>query len=122
MSFCALTLGSYSNNRSVAALKCRQRKKQWLANLQAKVEMYGSENDTLNATVQSLREEIVSLKTLLLAHKDCPVARANGIQMVNEGSMGDGYGHIPMMQTGYPTMMSQSVMHQQQQGPERRFS
>lgn len=121
MSFRLLVLSSYANNPSVAALKCRQRKKQWLANLQAKVEMYGSENDTLNATVQSLREEIVSLKTLLLAHKDCPVARANGIQMVNEASMGDGYGHIPMMQTGYP-MMSQSVMHQQQQGPERRFS
>ena len=26
-----------------------------------------------------LREEIVSLKTLLLAHKDCPVSQAQGI-------------------------------------------
>jgi ATF/CREB family transcription factor len=82
--------------------------------------MYGTENDNLNATVQSLREEIVSLKTLLLAHKDCPVARANGIQM-DGPTLSDTYGHIPMMQTGYPAMMSQGVMHQQQPG-ERRFS
>jgi ATF/CREB family transcription factor len=103
---------------SVAALKCRQRKKQWLANLQAKVEMYGSENDALNATVQSLREEIVSLKTLLLAHKDCPVARANGVQLdiatLTAGT--NDYGHVQMMQ--YPGMMP---MHQGPQG-ERRYS
>lgn len=60
-----------------AALKCRQRKKQWLQNLQAKVEFYGQENDQLTSQVTSLREEIVNLKTMLLAHKDCPVARSN---------------------------------------------
>lgn len=64
---------------SVAALKCRQRKKQWLANLQHKVEVFTSENDALATTVTSLREEIVGLKTLLLAHKDCPVSQAQGI-------------------------------------------
>ena len=63
----------------VAALKCRQRKKQWLANLQAKVELFSTENDALSATVTQLREEIVNLKTLLLAHKDCPVSQAQGL-------------------------------------------
>ena len=63
----------------VAALKCRQRKKQWLANLQAKVEIFSSENDALSAQVTQLREEIVNLKTLLLAHKDCPVSQAQGL-------------------------------------------
>lgn len=67
-----------------AALKCRQRKKQWLQNLQAKVEFYGHENDQLTSQVTGLREEIVNLKTMLLAHKDCPVARSNSI-----GGMGD---------------------------------
>ena len=62
-----------------AALKCRQRKKQWLQNLQAKVEFYGHENDQLTSQVTSLREEIVNLKTMLLAHKDCPVARNNAL-------------------------------------------
>ena len=63
----------------VAALKCRQRKKQWLANLQAKVEIFSSENDSLSAQVSSLREEIVGLKTLLLQHKDCPVSQSQGL-------------------------------------------
>lgn len=70
----------------VAALKCRQRKKQWLANLQAKVELFSTENDALSATVTQLREEIVNLKTLLLAHKDCPVSHAQGLSGMNMNS------------------------------------
>lgn len=64
---------------SVAALKCRQRKKQWLANLQTKVEMFSSENDALTTQITQLREEVVNLKTLLLAHKDCPVTQQQGL-------------------------------------------
>ncbi|KAI9374787.1 Aft1 HRA domain-containing protein [Aspergillus egyptiacus] len=70
---------NFLERNRVAALKCRQRKKQWLANLQAKVELFTSENDALTSTVTQLREEIVNLKTLLLAHKDCPVSQAQGI-------------------------------------------
>jgi ATF/CREB family transcription factor len=64
---------------SVAALKCRQRKKQWLANLQTKVEMFSSENDALTQQITQLREEVVNLKTLLLAHKDCAVTQQQGL-------------------------------------------
>ncbi|KAM3425489.1 Transcription factor atf1 [Cercospora zeina] len=70
---------NFLERNRVAALKCRQRKKQWLANLQQKVEIFSTENDALAATVTQLREEIVGLKTLLLAHKDCPVSQAQGI-------------------------------------------
>jgi len=63
----------------VAALKCRQRKKQWLANLQNKVEVFSNENDQLTAQISQLREEVVNLKTLLLAHKDCPVTQQQGL-------------------------------------------
>jgi len=63
----------------VAALKCRQRKKQWLANLQNKVELYSSENDALSAQISQLREEVVNLKTLLLAHKDCPISQQQNL-------------------------------------------
>lgn len=63
----------------VAALKCRQRKKQWLANLQAKVELFSNENDTLSAQVGQLREEIVTLKSILLQHKDCPISQSQGL-------------------------------------------
>jgi len=62
-----------------AALKCRQRKKQWLADLQNKVEYLSSDNEKLQTQATSLREEIINLKTLLLAHKDCAVAQANGV-------------------------------------------
>lgn len=108
-------------------MKCRQRKKQWLANLQAKVELFGTENDHLNATVQQLREEIVSLKTLLLAHKDCPVARANGVQidLANMPGGGDpGYNAHMMMQNAYNPMMAQAGVMQQGPPPgvDRRFS
>jgi hypothetical protein len=64
---------------SLAALKCRQRKKQWLAELQTKVEYLSSDNEKLQTQATSLREEIINLKTLLLAHKDCTVAQANGV-------------------------------------------
>ncbi|KAK4925774.1 hypothetical protein LTR28_012210 [Elasticomyces elasticus] len=70
---------NFLERNRVAALKCRQRKKQWLANLQQKVEIFSTENDALAATVTQLREEIVSLKTLLIAHKDCPVSQAQGL-------------------------------------------
>ena len=63
----------------MAALKCRQRKKQWLANLQAKVEIFSTENDNLSAQVAALREEIVGLKSILLQHKDCPISQTQGL-------------------------------------------
>ena len=86
-----LTPVSLFPSHSVAALKCRQRKKQWLANLQAKVEIFGSENDALSAQVTQLREEIVNLKTLLLAHKDCPVSQAQGMAGMSVGGLGGDY-------------------------------
>lgn len=106
---------NFLERNRVAALKCRQRKKQWLANLQQKVEIFSTENDALAATVTQLREEIVGLKTLLLAHKDCPVSQAQGIssqaiqqiassgdhQYANPyGMMGPGGPGVPMQMQG----------------------
>ena len=42
--------------------------------------MFSAENDSLTATVTQLREEVVNLKALLLAHKDCPVTQQQGLQ------------------------------------------
>lgn len=81
---------NFLERNRVAALKCRQRKKQWLANLQAKVEVFSSENDALSTQVSQLREEIVNLKTLLIAHKDCPVAQAQGLSgLAMQAFLGD---------------------------------
>ncbi|KAK6385236.1 hypothetical protein LTR65_009277 [Meristemomyces frigidus] len=107
---------NFLERNRVAALKCRQRKKQWLANLQQKVEIFSTENDALAATVTQLREEIVGLKTLLLAHKDCPVSQAQGISgMAMQQIAGDAqhYGTNPYgmgLQMGPQGPMSQAPM------------
>lgn len=61
-----------------AALKCRQRKKAWLSDLQGKVEILAQENEQLTEQANSFREEIIQLKSLLLAHKECQVTKDNG--------------------------------------------
>ncbi|GAA5864162.1 hypothetical protein JCM3774_001239 [Rhodotorula dairenensis] len=65
-----------------AALKCRQRKKAWLQSLQTKVELLTTDNDALQNTVNHLREEISSLRAILSAHANCPIAMSNsGVPM-----------------------------------------
>jgi ATF/CREB family transcription factor len=102
-------------------LKCRQRKKQWLANLQNKVEVYSNENDQLSQQLNGLREEVVNLKTLLLAHKDCPITHQQGINQIHmQQALGDygnqmqnpyGIGMNPQQQMGGP----QQIMAQDRQ-------
>ncbi|EME46046.1 hypothetical protein DOTSEDRAFT_70140 [Dothistroma septosporum NZE10] len=111
---------NFLERNRVAALKCRQRKKQWLANLQQKVEIFSTENDALAATVTQLREEIVGLKTLLLAHKDCPVSQAQGISgMAMQQIAGDAHGFanpygMAMGQGGPGMQQSQMAQAQMQ--------
>ncbi|KAG2233318.1 hypothetical protein BDF21DRAFT_368756 [Thamnidium elegans] len=88
---------NFLERNRIAALKCRQRKKQWLNNLQAKVEFLSSDNERLQVQSDSLKEEIVNLKTLLLAHKECPVAQSNGF-------------HASAIQKAMPTMLTQQHM------------
>jgi len=83
---------NFLERNRVAALKCRQRKKQWLANLQQKVEIFSTENDQLSTQISQLRDEVVNLKTLLLAHKDCPISQAQGHQGMLHQLQIDGYG------------------------------
>jgi ATF/CREB family transcription factor len=104
----------------VAALKCRQRKKQWLANLQNKVEAYSNENESLTNQIVHLREEVVSLKTLLLAHKDCPITQQQNVQhaIMQQGlepynPQMNPYG-LPPAISGQPVMAGQAM--------NRRFS
>ncbi|KAF9103142.1 hypothetical protein BGX29_003738 [Mortierella sp. GBA35] len=97
-----------------AALKCRQRKKQWLTNLQAKVEYLTNDNEHLQAQTSALRDEIIHLKALLLAHKDCSVAQANGVYADTIGMAS----HAAMMNHGRPPHSMQQ-QQQQQPGPLR---
>ncbi|KAF4446775.1 hypothetical protein F53441_9621 [Fusarium austroafricanum] len=70
---------SFLERNRVAAYKCRQRKKRFLTDLQTKVDLFNTENDALTAQIAHLREETVNLKTLLFAHKDCPVTHQQGL-------------------------------------------
>ncbi|KAI8885981.1 hypothetical protein K501DRAFT_132447, partial [Backusella circina FSU 941] len=54
-----------------AASRCRQRKKEWLSQLQTNVDRLTRENRILEEQSMSLREEILNLKTILLSHRDC---------------------------------------------------
>ena len=119
-----LNLPTKLTRHRVAALKCRQRKKQWLANLQQKVEIYTAENDSLNSQLSALRDEVVNLKTLLLAHKDCPVSQQQGIGGVGMHQLMDGNYQGQMNPYGMAAAMGahqqQQVMAGQNMG--RRFS
>merc|ERR1712169_66685 len=99
---------NFLERNRVAALKCRQRKKQWLANLQSKVEMFSNENEALTAQITQLREEVVNLKTLLLAHKDCPVTQQQGMH----GAFMNQVGQVPQ-----PDPFNQQMNPYQMAGP-----
>lgn len=103
----------------MAALKCRQRKKQWLANLQSKVEIYSQENDQLQGTIQQLQNEVVSLKSMLLAHKDCPITQTGPQSLLHNNMMGE-YGH--QANPYGVAAMSHQLMTAGQGMQQRRFS
>lgn len=66
-----------------AATRCRIKRKQWITQLEKKADELATTNQQLqnrNAAVSclqsevaALRNEVAQLKTMLLAHKDCPV-------------------------------------------------
>lgn len=75
----------------------------------------------MTAQITQLREEVVNLKTLLLAHKDCPVTQQQGLQG----------GYMQPVMEAFPNQMNPYGMagpmpNQQQvmagQGIPRRFS
>ncbi|KAI8138352.1 hypothetical protein BJV82DRAFT_631241 [Fennellomyces sp. T-0311] len=117
---------NFLERNRIAALKCRQRKKQWLNNLQAKVEYLTNDNEQLQMQANALREEIVNLKTLLLAHKDCPVAQQqqaaayNSNTGIQKSSMIHPSPAEPTSSTSSNGRMQQSMMtfssHPQTQG------
>ncbi|XP_069690378.1 cyclic AMP-dependent transcription factor ATF-2 isoform X2 [Periplaneta americana] len=59
-----------------AAMRCREKRKTWIQELERRAEEMLTTNHQLQSEVASLRAEVAQLKTLLLAHKDCPVTQA----------------------------------------------
>ncbi|KAJ2450290.1 Transcription factor [Coemansia sp. RSA 2336] len=63
----------------IAALKCRQRKKRQLQELQDRHDYMMSENERLRAEYARMREAALRVRALLAAHSECATARANGV-------------------------------------------
>ncbi|KAI7877050.1 hypothetical protein K492DRAFT_172026 [Lichtheimia hyalospora FSU 10163] len=74
---------TFLEKNRLAAYKCRQRKKQWMQDLQARVEFLTTDNEQLQMQTTALREQLIDLKTMLLEHKSCPVNTQAVIEAVN---------------------------------------
>lgn len=55
----------------LAASKCRQKKKQWVENLEVKARNFQAQFKHLNLVVDSLKEELLYLKVEMVRHKGC---------------------------------------------------
>ncbi|CAO3680626.1 unnamed protein product [Umbelopsis ramanniana] len=78
-----------------AALKCRQKKKQWEKELQVRSDEVVKRNKSLRATVQELKEEAILLKNQLLAHSECDctvireyIAKSGSFKFYSQDSYG----------------------------------
>lgn len=59
-----------------AAMRCREKRKTWVKELERRANDMLRTNAQLQHEVSMLRDEVAQLKTLLLAHRDCPVTQA----------------------------------------------
>lgn len=56
-----------------AASRCRAKKKHWVESLEKKAKEMEVVNQALQQEVLMLRSEVQQLKSILIAHKDCPL-------------------------------------------------
>ena len=56
-----------------AASRCRAKKKLWVEDMEKKTKDMDALNQALQQEVVALRSEVQQLKSILIAHKDCPL-------------------------------------------------
>ncbi|KAJ1939805.1 hypothetical protein FBU59_004000 [Linderina macrospora] len=83
----------------VAASKCRQKKKMWIKELERRAEDATMQNRTLHLAVAQLKEEVIILKTQLLAHRNCG---CNAIQQYLQADCGDPLTHAAVASATVP--------------------
>ncbi|XP_011496583.1 PREDICTED: cyclic AMP-dependent transcription factor ATF-2 [Ceratosolen solmsi marchali] len=59
-----------------SSMRARAKRKVWIEQLQQSLRIANESNVTLQTQVKIMQAQITKLKTLLLAHKDCPVTKA----------------------------------------------
>ncbi|ODV80785.1 uncharacterized protein CANTADRAFT_20349 [Suhomyces tanzawaensis NRRL Y-17324] len=62
---------SFLERNRVAASKCRQRKKQLIQKMEDELSFYSTGYRELSAQVSQLRDQVITLKGVLVSHKDC---------------------------------------------------
>lgn len=87
--------------------------------MQAKVEIYTTENDSLNAQVNQLRDENMQLKTMMLAHKDCNIAGQPAMNHMIMQSIANEFGHH-QNPYGMPIPNGQQQLAQMQAAQQRK--
>lgn len=70
----------------IAASKCRQKKKEWTQNLENRARELAKENQSLRMMVESLRDEMLFLKTEMLKHTTCSCVDIQGWVSSGAGS------------------------------------
>lgn len=59
-----------------SSMRFRAKRKEWIQQLQQTISCANEKNAVLQLEIKNLHTEIARLKTLLLAHKDCPITKA----------------------------------------------
>lgn len=62
---------NFLERNRVAASKCRQRKKQLINKMEEELSYYSSGYRELSAHVSQLRDQLITLKGIIVGHKDC---------------------------------------------------
>lgn len=62
-------------------MRCRQKKREWLKSLETRLDYLSHDNELLEHQISGMKEEIVNIKTLLLANKHCKVALRSGMDV-----------------------------------------
>ncbi|QPG73196.1 hypothetical protein FOA43_000503 [Brettanomyces nanus] len=84
---------NFLERNRLAASKCRQRKKRMVENMKEELDFYTKQYQSLNSQVSILREHVLTLRTILYAHKACPqlVEQVGGIETLNTLLNGTNY-------------------------------
>lgn len=70
----------------IAASKCRQKKKEWTQNLESRARELAKESQSLRMMVESLRDEMMFLRSEMVKHTTCGCAEIQGWVKSGAGS------------------------------------
>ncbi len=84
---------NFLERNRLAASKCRQRKKKMVEKMKEDLQFYTSQYSTLTSHISILREHVLTLRTILYAHKGCQklIEQVGGVETLNALLNGTNY-------------------------------